>query len=152
MRQSVLCVILLVGQLSAETIRTDWAGLQRQVEAVKLAGRPVEIRLTSGKKIKNKKITVTDGGIETGSQRIAKDEIGSVRFEKQRNGRRALLGAAIGAGSGAGIAAAATSNVDTYEGPAVLIVPGVIAATAIGGAVIGYLVGRGGGSVEFILR
>ena len=141
MRIASLLLALCMGQLSAQTIRTDWAGFERQVQALKLTNRSAQVRLAGGRKINVKHVVPIDTGIDAPSGLIAKAQIESVRFKK-RAGRAAWIGTAIGAGAGAGLAAAATSNVDTYEGPSVLIVPGVIGATTIAGAIIGYFVGR----------
>jgi len=119
---------------------------------MKLADRSAQVRLTSGKSLKVKRIAPAGAGLEMKSGLVSKDQIESVRFKK-RSGRAALIGLTIGAGAGAGIAVAATRNVDAYEGPAVIIVPGVIGATTIGGALIGYFVGRSRGhEVEFVIQ
>lgn len=152
MRSLTLCLILFAAQLSAETIRTDWTGFRNQVEAMKLENRSAKVRLSSGKKLKVKRIAATDAGLEVSSGIVSKDDVASIKVNKKA-GKAALIGMAIGAGAGAGISVAATRNVDTYEGPALAIVPGVIGATTIGGAIAGYFVGRSRSRApEFIIQ
>ena len=136
-----------------EVVRTDWNGFQREVLARRLAGRTVRITTVAGTEVKTKLKSVAGGGLVVQSTRattpwasgqkeanIPRDQVRSVRFSG-RTGHRGWLGAAVGLGAGAAIAAAVVNGISCDEiGCLVLAAPAV--AIPVVGAVGGYLIGR----------
>jgi hypothetical protein len=152
----LMAIVLAEPVLAAEpdVLKTSWNGFQEQVSARRLKGRPVQIVLSGGKRIKTSLVEVTDTDLLVRSTRatkqwkvvndqarIPKEQVSSVRFAG-RTGKGKLIGGVAGFGAGAGIAAAATANTGITEGSFVILLPVIGVAIAASGALAGYFIGR----------
>ncbi len=88
----------------------------------------------------------TDGtrSWDTGNERarIPQDQVRSVRFNGRMRNKGRLTGALLGLGGGTAVGAVAVHGINHDEGYAIVIVPLIGAAIAIGGLVAGYFIGR----------
>jgi hypothetical protein len=138
-----------------DTYRTDWAGFEKQVTALGLAGRPARVSLEGGARI-GVKVEAVDGtglvvrstratrkwSTGAGSARIPREQIRWVQFRGRTGSRGRLIGAMTGLCGGAGLGAAVAYRVGLDEGPGYILIPLAAVGMAVSGLVAGYFIGR----------
>jgi hypothetical protein len=154
---AVLAVVFLAQSAVAaepDLIRATWSQFQQEVSARKLLGRSVRVRLTGGGEVKTNLLEVTGTALvvratrstkqwksEEGKSRIPKEQAAAVSFGG-RLGHRGLIGALVGTGAGAGIAAATLSGTNITEGIGIILLPIAGVGLVAMGGVAGYFIGR----------
>ena len=160
MIRQIACILvgMLLLQSAAsgrEVVRADWGVFRKQVEARGLMSRSARIVLTSGERVGTTIVSIDDMALEvrstdgtrswdTGNERarIPREQVRSVRFDGRMGNKGRLTGALIGLGGGTVVGAVAVNGINHDEGYAIVIVPLIGAAIAIGGLVAGYFIGR----------
>jgi hypothetical protein len=157
---ALLCALLLLfpaipcAAAPRESVRTNWAGLQKEVASRNLIHKNVRVVLTGGGEVKTTLQGITEAGLQVDRSRrtrqwtdasglafIPKDRVAAIRLGG-RVGKARLIGALGGLGAGAAIGAAIATNADAFEGILVVLVPVGAACVAIIGGVTGYFIGR----------
>ena len=143
----ILLLAACVGAIAEETIEAKWdelgpllgtskvslllpegAEIQGMVLRVEPDGLRLKVQRTSDRKVMPK-----------GERLIPRASVSLLRSTQYRGFARLLCGVGLPA---AVVGAVVTQNIDIYEGPAVVAVPAVIAAGAIGAGVGGYYIGK----------
>ena len=106
----------------------DSVSIEGRVTGVEANGLHIDISKTSNRKALSK-----------GKQSVARQSVTALRITEYRKVGR-LIGTFGAMGAAAGIVAA--QSIDLYEGPAVILVPVMIAVGVIGAGIAGYFVGK----------
>ena len=157
---ALLCAFLLLSPSTPcaaaprESVRTNWAGLQKEITSRNLVRKSVRVVLTGGGEVKTTLEGITEAGVlvdrsrrsrqwndASGKALIPRDRVAAIRFGG-RVGKARLIGALGGLGAGATIGAAIASNAGAFEGILVVLVPVSAACIGIIGGVSGYFIGR----------
>jgi hypothetical protein len=155
-RQSIAALLALLLAVPAAFAqgpgrRVTWTEFQKEAVRIRLAGRNVAVELRSGEVLRCTVKAVPDDGLlvepgrktrqwarTNGEHRIPKEMIAAVS-SKDRVGRKGLLGAVVGLGIGAALAAASAQSATSGEpgyGPAAGLV--AIPLCGVGGYYLGH--------------
>jgi len=157
---ALLCALVLLSPATPcaaaprESVRTNWAGVQKEIASRNLVHKGVRVVLAGGGEVKTTLVGITEAGVlvdrsrrtrqwadASGKALIPRDRVAALRFGG-RVGKARLIGALGGLGGGAAIGAAIATNADTFEGILVVLVPVAAACVAVIGGVTGYFIGR----------
>ncbi|MEO8658251.1 MAG: hypothetical protein ABI693_07260 [Bryobacteraceae bacterium] len=157
---ALLCALLLLSPAipcaaaPRESVRMNWAGLQKEITSRNLVHKSVHVVLTGGGEVKTTLEGITETGVlvnrsrrtrqwtdASGKVLIPKDRVAAIRLGGHV-GKARLIGALGGLGAGAAIGAAIATSADGFEGILVVLIPVSAACIGIIGGVAGYFIGR----------
>lgn len=149
-RRLTLCLVLVASlslspAVSAQTATGDWSALKAVATGSKLS-----VKLKTGKTVEGRLAAVTDDALSLSVKNkpadFKREDVQSVYEVRGKSATKAtLIGLGVGAGAGAGLGAAADSSSDSFETIDNVATAALTVVGAGAGALVGYLLGRGGG-------